>query len=156
MVICYAIQCYTISYYIVVTLSDLILSYLILSYLTSSFVSNLLCYSVSFSSYSVFSFLLALVQAIQCIISFEEEPFREYALANPSVDNTEATSRTAKTTVSTVVSDIHFPEIDDSRVNVIVTNMLRERFFGELDGKDLIYYNKVWPIDAVRAVGQRN
>lgn len=86
---------------------------------------------------------------MQCIVSFEEEPFREYALVNPSVDNTEATSRTAKTTVSTVVSDIHYPEIADSRVSVIVTNLLRERFFGDLDGKDLIYYNKVWPIDAV-------
>ena len=35
------------------------------------------------------------------------------------------------------------------RLNIIVNNGLRERYFGDLDGKDLIYYNKVWPVDYV-------
>ena len=83
------------------------------------------------------------------IIEFEEEPYRTYARETYVPDNTDATSRTAKTTVSTVISDIHLPEIAGNRVNVIVNNNLRERFFGDLDGMDLIYYNKVWPVDAV-------
>ena len=84
------------------------------------------------------------------IIEFEEDPFRKYVKESYVADNTEATSRTAKTTVSTVISDIHLPDIMGNRINIIVDNKLRERYFGALDGLDLIYYNKVWPIDMVR------
>ena len=84
------------------------------------------------------------------IIEFEEEPFRQHIKTEFVIDNTEANSRTAKTTVSTIISDIHLPEINPNRFNVIVNNNLRERYFGDLDGKDLIYYNKVWPVDMVR------
>ena len=84
------------------------------------------------------------------IIEFEEEPFRRHIKTTFVTDNTESNSRTAKTTVSTIISDIHLPEINPNRFNVIVNNNLRERYFGDLDGKDLIYYNKVWPVDMVR------
>ena len=72
------------------------------------------------------------------IIEFEEEPFRRHIKTTFVTDNTESNSRTAKTTVSTIISDIHLPEINPNRFNVIVNNNLRERYFGDLDGKDLI------------------
>jgi bisphosphoglycerate-dependent phosphoglycerate mutase len=52
--------------------------------------------------------------------------------------------------MSTTENDIHLEDIKENRINVIVNDKLRERYFGDLDGLDLIYYNKVWPIDMVR------
>jgi broad specificity phosphatase PhoE len=39
---------------------------------------------------------------------------------------------------------------------VIIRNELRERFFGELDAQPLIFYNRVWPIDAIDSTNKRD
>ena len=43
-----------------------------------------------------------------------------------------------------------FPDIP-----VVIKDSLRERYFGEFDAKELIFYNKVWPIDQVDALNDR-
>ena len=40
--------------------------------------------------------------------------------------------------------------------NLVVFPELRERSFGELDQRLLIWYNKVWPIDAIDSTNKRN
>jgi hypothetical protein len=42
-----------------------------------------------------------------------------------------------------------YPNKDSSKLIIHVHKDLRERYFGEYDGKHLLYYNRVWPIDSV-------
>ena len=44
-----------------------------------------------------------------------------------------------------------FPDIP-----VLIREPLRERFFGEFDQKELIFYNKVWPLDQLDALNSRH
>lgn len=51
-------------------------------------------------------------------------------------------------TSSLLSSSIYF-QYDQDTISFEVDNELRERFFGEYDKQDLLYYNRVWPIDQV-------
>jgi len=44
-----------------------------------------------------------------------------------------------------------FPDIP-----LLIREPLRERFFGEFDQKELIFYNKVWPLDQLDALNSRH
>lgn len=93
------------------------------------------------------------------IIDFEEQPFREHiyntysmnvnAMSSIKSDINDKSSTSAKTTISTIQSDIHLLCLKNNKIDIIIKDNLRERYFGDLDGKDLIYYNKVWPVDSV-------
>ena len=63
----------------------------------------------------LFACFFCMLQAMLNIIEFEEEPFRKYVAEVYVPDNTESSSRSAKTTVSTVISDIHLPDININR-----------------------------------------
>ena len=41
-------------------------------------------------------------------------------------------------------------------IPILTRELLRERYFGELDAKELIFYNKVWPLDQQDAFNQRH
>mmetsp|Transcript_18409 Transcript_18409/g.17718 ORF Transcript_18409/g.17718 Transcript_18409/m.17718 type:complete len:343 (-) Transcript_18409:98-1126(-) len=106
------------------------------------------------------------LQAMINIIDFEEQPFREHiyntysmnmnAMQTINSDISEKTSTSKKTTVSTIQSDIHLLCLKNNKIDIIIKDNLRERYFGDLDGKDLIYYNKVWPVDAVDGANSRS
>lgn len=42
-----------------------------------------------------------------------------------------------------------------AEIPIIMKDDLRERYFGEMDGKELIFYNKVWPVDQKDAFNNR-
>eukprot|EP01038_Epipyxis_sp_PR26KG_P010810 gene10810-14511_t len=46
--------------------------------------------------------------------------------------------------------------LDMVDINIRITTALRERSFGEYDGENLLYYNRVWPIDTIDANNNRN
>lgn len=47
--------------------------------------------------------------------------------------------------------DFEFPGIP-----ILIRESLRERYFGTLDAKELIFYNRVWPIDQIDAFNNRH
>jgi len=41
-------------------------------------------------------------------------------------------------------------------IPILIRENLRERYFGDLDAKELIFYNKVWPLDQLDAFNRRH
>jgi hypothetical protein len=69
------------------------------------------------------------------IIDFEEQPFREHiyntysmnmnAMSNINSDINEKSSTSAKTTISTIQSDIHLLCLKNNKIDVIINDKLR-------------------------------
>jgi broad specificity phosphatase PhoE len=74
------------------------------------------------------------LQAMQAILEFEHAPF------TVSSDYTEGPR-------SPTDWIVHLDRVRNAAVEI--RDELRERYFGQLDALPLIFYNRVWPIDAV-------
>lgn len=64
-----------------------------------------------------------------------------------------STARICLNSIETILQDqkanIKYQDID---LSIQSNDGLRERYFGEFDQRDLLFYNRVWPVDMVRII----